>query len=39
MVIAKEKPTIATVAKTLVTLEEYQAIAEKLINSNQSNCA
>jgi Uma2 family endonuclease len=28
MVIAQEKPTIATVAKTLVTLEEYRAIAE-----------
>jgi Uma2 family endonuclease len=29
MVIAQEKPTIATVTKTLVTLEEYRAIAEK----------
>jgi Uma2 family endonuclease len=28
MVIAQEKPTIATVAKTFVTLEEYRAIAE-----------
>ena len=28
MVIAHEKPTIATVAKTLATLEEYRAIAE-----------
>ncbi|UXE63533.1 MAG: Uma2 family endonuclease [Woronichinia naegeliana WA131] len=28
MVIAQEKPTIATVTKTFVTLEEYRAIAE-----------
>jgi Uma2 family endonuclease len=28
MVIAQEKPTIATVAKTFVSLEEYRAIAE-----------
>ena len=29
MVIAQEKPTIATATKTFVTLEEYRAIAEK----------
>jgi Uma2 family endonuclease len=29
MVIAQEKPTIATKTKTFVTLEEYRAIAEK----------
>ena len=29
MVIAQEKPTIATVVKTLVTLEKYRAIVER----------
>ncbi len=29
MVIAQEKPTIATATKTLITLEEYRAIAER----------